>query len=52
MCPFKICTKVYKDELILKYSAMVYPIMGWFEITLYKYKKTIKSSNIVENTWL
>ena len=52
ICPYKIRRKGGKYDLLLKSVTMVDHVMGWFEVTQYKYKQAITNENVVETTWL
>ena len=49
--PYKIIRKG-EETLILKAVNIIDPLTGWFEITQYKDKKSMKIANLVETTRL
>ena len=50
--PFKIRIELQDDRLIIKYSTMIDPMTGWFEIVQYNDNQAATIDILVEKAWL
>ena len=50
--PYITCIKLKKEKVNPKSVTIIYPVIGWFEITKYDNKRAILSMNLVETMWL
>ena len=50
--PFNFRIEEQYDPLIIKYSTMIDPMTGWFEIVQYNYNQAATIDILVEKAWL
>ena len=50
--PFKIRIELQDDRLIIKYSTMIDPMTGWFEIVQYNDSQAATIDILLEKAWL